>query len=80
MKIEIKRIIGGLFVIGFIALNLVLNSASEGNNEPFSLKNLEALQSSALEVYCDQRDASTCTIKVSGTIVGTSTGAYVIQN
>ena len=80
MKKDVKKIIGYFFVIAFIALNIVLNSISQGNNKSLSLKNLNALQATAGETTCDQSNPSSCTIEVdtgSGTVTGRSTGWIV---
>jgi len=44
-----------------------------GNQEEITLSNLKALQSSADEVYCDQADQTSCTIRI-GDVTGTSKG------
>ena len=69
-----KNIIGvaifALATFGFYQLS----SDSFEQSSSVSLANVAALQANAGEVHCDQRDQSSCSIRV-GDVIGTSTGS-----
>ena len=77
------RIIGklslSLIFVGFMAFSFILGGVSKDSSKStLSLRNLEALQASAGESYCDQRDESSCSISVTlpdgSTVIGKSKG------
>jgi len=59
-----------------LAIGISLATIGQDGEHPqdMSLANVAALQSSGHEAYCDQRDQTSCVIRV-GDIVGTSTGS-----
>lgn len=61
-----------IMAIGIIAFNLNTKSNLK-NNGDLTLSNLESLQASAAEMYCDQKNQTKCIISAGG-YVGVSKG------
>ena len=74
MKI-IGKLSLSLIFVGFMAFSFILGGVSKDSSEStLSLQNLEALQASAGEMYCDQKNQTECTITAPDGTVGKSTG------
>lgn len=64
-----------VLAIGLIAMNLNVKEKSVVQND-LTLENIESLQASAGEMYCDQKNQEDCTI-TQGDVTGKSKG-YLI--
>jgi len=75
----VKTKISILFLSSALGVMTIISSpSSHDDGAKLSMSNLEALQSSAGEAWCDQSTQSACTIRV-GDITGSSTGKMHVQ-
>ena len=78
---NIRKIVTSFLVIGFMSLNIIFSLSTSSNKNSLTLQNLNALQASAGELYCDQTTNNLCVIweeRVgSGTVIVRSTGGAV---
>jgi len=75
---KLRNVFLSVVAIVLIGLNLKIVNENVDSNE-ISLKNIETMQASAGEMYCDQQTNIRCVITVNG-VAGVSIGHLVSTN